>query len=177
MQCDPSLGAAGVECIPLWSPPTADRDVQRERFFEWPLAAAIVLGFAGDREARHATEALRDRAREEGSRIAIVLEDADLAGRSSPAMAGVRDAANRARAIAERDPRVDTRALDILAREPPSGARLIPWLRLDAEEVMVVPKLGSLADVDGFAREVERDAASLGPDGPVQWVRRPDPIR
>ncbi len=177
MQC-PGLArtGAGVECLPLWQPQGDDRLVQRARFLEWPFAAAVVLGFDRADDAHAAREALRRRAHEEGSRIALVLEDGDLAGRDADRLAAVRAPARRALAIAQRDAKVDARLLELIAHEPPPGARLLPWLHLDAEEVLVVPKLGALASLDVFVGEVERDLRSRGVEAAVQWVRRPEPL-
>jgi hypothetical protein len=178
MRCDAKPADPDVRCIPLWgAPQPADRVVQRGRFFEWPLAAAAVLGFADADGARGARDALRIRAREDASRISLVLTGDDLAGRGSAAVAAVREQARRVLAIARRDPSVDTRLLEHLANEPPAGARPVPRLELDPEEVLVVPKLGALVQLEAFVQEVERDVSALGPAGTVEWVYRPEPIR
>jgi hypothetical protein len=54
----------------------------------------------------------------------------------------------------------------------PRGGRIA----FDAEEVLLVPKLGALASLNAFVAEVERDARSLGSESAVQWVRRAEPI-
>jgi hypothetical protein len=172
MRCDP-IADAGVACAPLWTASAADRATERARFLEWPLAAAAVLGLPTGDGALRVIGDLRARSRDRHSRIALVLGERDLAGGIDPAVAEVRALAARDLTLARRDASVDTRVLELIARDPPQGPRRIPWLRLDAEEVLVVPKLGALADLDAFAREVEDELREV----PAEWVHRPAPIR
>jgi hypothetical protein len=180
MQCDGSDApdaTAGVDCVPLWKVGRTDRMTERARFLEWPLAAAAVLGFADAASAERVTGALRARSRETASRIALVLTEADLAGHHDADAAEVRALATRVLGIARRDPAVDTRILELIAREPPPGPRRLPWLHLGAEEVLVVPKLGALADVDAFIHEVDGAANAGAAGAKAEWVRRPEAIR
>jgi hypothetical protein len=174
-RCDAATADGGVACVPLWKPAPPEAWVERARFLEWPLAAAIVLGFADAADARRASAALRARSRDAASRIALALDDDDLAGSHDAGVDEVRAVAARVLALAARDRSVDTRILELVAREPPPDARRIPWMRLDAEEVLVVPRLGALQAVAAFVREVEGETAALRTA--VEWVHRPDPIR
>jgi hypothetical protein len=171
--------ATMVACIPLWQPAPAERYVRRARFLEWPLAAAVVLGFTDARHARDARDQVRESAHDAGSRVAVVLDGEDLGGARNEAVDAVRVPAERVVALIRRgrpDHRVPERAhvLELLANAPPSGAAPVPWLRLDPEEVLVVPKLSALADLETFASDVER---ALPANTRVEWVRRPEPIR
>jgi hypothetical protein len=166
---------ASVDCVPLWRSASPSRELRRARFLEWPLAAAVVLGFVDRDAAREARDTLRSRAHDEGSRIAVVFDGDDLSGPRDEVIDAVRASAARAQALARRGQRLrmaegNVHVLDVLAAAPAP----VPWLRLDTEEVLVVPKLGALSDVEAFASEVER---GLPKAGRVEWVRRPDPIR
>jgi hypothetical protein len=168
--------APGVRCVPLWKPPVEGTSLHRARFLEWPLAAAVVLGFGDAGTAQTARDALRDRARDDGSRLALALDRDDLSERRDEALDRVRAAAARVLGLVHRSSSrvspASTRVLELIAGAPPRGSS-VPWLRLDAEEVLVVPRLSALADLDAFEKEIE---AGLGAR-PFEWVRRPEPIR
>ena len=170
---------ATVDCVPLWQSAPEDRYVARARFLEWPVAGAVVLGFADSGHARNARDALRQHARDAGSRVAVVFDGQDLAGTPDEAVDAVRVPAARAVALVRRG-RPDLRlrgnahVLDLIAGAPSSEVAPVPWLRLDGEEVLVVPKLSALTDLETFAVDVQR---ALPLAMPVEWVRRPDPIR
>jgi hypothetical protein len=180
MTCEAPDG--GATCLPLWNPSPGgrspeERSVERARFLEWPLATAAVLGFANVAEAGSARANLRAGSREAASRIALVLDEADLRGGEDGGVAEVRRIATRVLTLASHDRAVDTTVLELIAREPPPGSRRVPWLRLDAEEILVVPRLGALANLASFVDEIERHLGGAGLAASTEWVRRPETIR
>jgi hypothetical protein len=50
-----------------------------------------------------------------------------------------------------------------------SAANELPWLKLAKNTLLIVPRLGSLATVDGFVAEVR---ACVG-DAQVEWLATP----
>lgn len=61
--------------------------------------------------------------------------------------------------------------LRVLAAEPTAGKPLVPWLALDAREIIVVPRLSTLANPTDFVAEVSRIVSAAG--SVPAWVHRP----
>ncbi len=165
---------AGAPCFALFRDGVArDRDEgeNRARFLAWPLAAAAVVKIEGE-GCDVALEALRARARTPETRIALALDAASLAGSSRSRADDVRAAARAvtAKLAPGRSPEVD--ALRPLGAPAPPG-RLVPPVTLSDGEVLIVPKLGSLSQLDAFAREIDEISRTSGPATRVTWRRRP----
>jgi hypothetical protein len=169
-QC-PTTPERGVSCVPLWPAVGADDDGARARFFAWSLASAGVLSVRDAAASERAVSVLRARSLGSDSAIALVLTEADLAGgRDGADQNRVRARAARALELARSDPTADTRLLARLAEQAPSG-RVVPWLQLDADEVLVVPRLGALGHIAALAREIDETASRIHLE--MQWVQRP----
>jgi hypothetical protein len=154
---------AGQSCIGL-SAGGARGNVthDRARFLAWAITRAIRLRFAGGGAAESALVVLRAGLCSRAGRTALVLSREDALGRGGTVAAEIRALAGRARAKLQRaDP--DSATVDLLgtlATSPPP-LPLVPWIALAENEVLVVPRLGALAEYDGFVRDV-RSALSSG---------------
>jgi hypothetical protein len=156
--------APGTRCIPLVDvgADDADRVAARARFLAWPLAYAI--GLRPRPEAtRRVIDALRAPTR--GSRIALVVGDEDRSGlRSSDALPELVSSARRLAAAHSEDPLV---ALMRHLSSPDLAKSDLRWLELlPRGVVLVVPRLGALAAIEAFRREV-RDRLGAAD---VEWV-------
>ncbi|HXU72651.1 MAG TPA: hypothetical protein VN947_25190 [Polyangia bacterium] len=171
--------AAGRACIDPWAR-DGDAAARRARFLAWPLSAAALVRFDDAAGAGAAAARLRARAAARDSRIALVLgtreldadADADADGDADAAreLEAIRAAATRAaRLLAHDAAHGEARAL--LADVAAAGAPAPPsWLRLDARELYVVPRLGSVAALDAFVAEVTTYAPG------ARFERRPRPL-
>jgi len=171
------------------SPTTPKRELRaRASFFAWPIASAAVVRFSDAQRATAALDLVRERARNPESRVAMAVDERMLAGEPDARVTTVREAARevlarakRARAHGGRDaPEAgasdlsDLDALRPLAATPATGRR-VPWLTIGATEIMVVPKLGGLSDLDAFTRELDDLLSVRGTGRNARWVRRPGP--
>jgi len=165
--------AEHARCIPL-GPPRAsgaspdDRVAARARFLAWPLAYAVVLRAPPGR-APDLVAALR--APGPGSRIALVLGDADLHGlRFSKALPALAESAARLDRLGPPDMPMK----QLFARVSGAGSDAAPddlrWLALPADAVLVVPRLGALATIAAFVAEVRGRVATAALRGPVEWL-------
>lgn len=174
---------AGATCFPLWgasadaSGASAERAELRERasFFAWPIASAAVVRTSAGARATDLLEVLRERARSPQSHVSLALDERAIAGEPDPRVVAIRDAARNVLARAKGSSPADLAALQALrplAATPPPGRR-VPSLTLAPGEIMIVPKLGGLSDLDGFARELDQLFAERDLARQVRWVRRP----
>ncbi len=157
----------GTECAPhaarcfeVPSPAREDTLERRGAFAAWALAhAALVRSPTKDA----LVEALRAEQQQPGSALALVLS-----ARSGSVAAGQRDAferqARRGIPLLPEDA-PERRWLEALAHAPAGWSLPVP---LEADEVLVIPRLASLARLHEFAAEIERA-------GPLEWVVRPAP--
>ena len=51
----------------------------------------------------------------------------------------------------------------------------LPWLKLPAGAIVVVPRLGLLAEPAAFVAEVKSRLAAAGAGGKVEWLAAPAP--
>ena len=133
-----------------------------------------MLQFPDAATAARAAERLRARAAANDSRVALVLD----------ALAERRAASRPGAARADRGDEGELASLRIEAahvvrrlRQAGGDSRLVAalseaesppaWLRLSAGELLVVPRLGSVAMPQEFVREIER----VAPD--ATWIERP----
>jgi hypothetical protein len=161
---------AGQSCIALSNRGASRNAVhERARFLAWAVTRAVRLRFASRPAAEQAISVLRTRLSGNTARTALVLSHEDAIGRTEAVADEIRALAARARAKIERRagnaPMV--KLLGTLATAPPAPP-LVPWIALGETEVLVVPRMGALADPDGFVREV-RAALSTG-DLRAEWI-------
>jgi hypothetical protein len=155
---------AGATCVPAWSP-SANGLERRARALAWPVSAAAVVRVTTPEGALRAARVLRAGlvARADAARGAFVV-----AGRSDAdareERAAVVDAANGARAWVAREDgdEVSLRPLVWLAGAG-AGAASAParaWMR--DTDVLVVPRVRSIRDGEGLAREIEAELRRAG---------------
>ncbi|HLK38179.1 MAG TPA: hypothetical protein VKU41_15560 [Polyangiaceae bacterium] len=152
---EPSRGGES-RCIALRG--TGDSVDERARFAAWPVTRAFVLRAPAADDAVGATEALREAAAG-SSRIALVLVDADARRADRAEEVRVRTAARNVCAGLGRPADRGSGSLCALGHERPAG-RLFANLDLTARDVLVLPKLSSLAEQAAFEDEVDRVAAA-----------------
>ena len=161
-------------CFPLRRGSTAiDPTEHRARLFAWPVAHAVVLTAPDARGAEVLASSLRTNLDRATTTIALALERTELHGlRLSPDLASIARATDRLRELlsdAGAPPDAESDLLARLARSTSAGDEL-PWLTLPPGAVLVVPRLGALANHDLFLAEVTRLAA--GSHVPFEWVYR-----
>jgi hypothetical protein len=156
VQVGPACTAAASRCVPLFAQAADDADalVRRARALAWALGNAAVLRVpAGSREAL--LRSLREAQTRPSSTIALIF-GASRGALDAAELELLRDQARVALA------------------HLPAGAPQRPWLdalcvakaswelpvRLDADEVLVVPRLSALARLQDFRSEVARDAGT-----------------
>ena len=144
-------------CVSLWDS-TQDRGAPsltgRARFFAWSVSHATVVELPSRQRVSDCAEALRDRRRRDGSIIALVLTNEDLALREVPERGELQSAARRLGAVMAASHRHDPQRLEALGRATPTG-RVAPWLSLSENAVLVVPRLSKLAHIAELPREIE----------------------
>jgi hypothetical protein len=167
--CGPSR--QGLRCVPAWH---AGRDEveRRARYFAWPLTDATLLTVRDADDARRAKDALRARANVDVGRIALALGPAELEGRAaSPRVTRIREAARRATARARGELGGPSgKVLAALARE--SHGPVITGVHLAPNEILVVPRLGTLADIGAFVGEVKFTLASAHVEATFSYTPR-----
>ena len=157
---------AGDACVNPWARGGSD-EARRARYVAWPLSGAALLRFTDAHRAAAAAATLRARAAERDSRIALVVADDGVDPELARELVAVRAAAARAAELLARSGD-DERARALLDEVAHATAPTLPsWLALDARELLVVPRLGTIAALDAFAAEV----AAHAPD--ARFVARP----
>jgi hypothetical protein len=149
-----------VRCFPVWpNVRDPDRERERARFAVWPLSNALRLRFESAKVAEQTASRLRGC--ERLPHTALVLTAVDLHGRKSAAADDMRALAARARTDLVRAGEA-TEMTDLLGEIADSSVAgpLLPWLELSDAEVLVVPKLGALAELGAFEREVRQMTSS-----------------
>jgi hypothetical protein len=171
-ECDP-----GAPCLRLYDPTARDARASgelRARFLAWPLAAAAIVRASDAAAAARVVDAFRASIARGTSRIALVVGGRDLRGEVAEARA-IREQARRVLRFARGSRGAGTRALALLAAEPAAGD-LAPFLALADDEVLIVPRMGALAEGGAFADEVEARVTALEAREHVVWEARPSPI-
>jgi hypothetical protein len=137
-----------------------DGDTRRARFLAWPLAGWALLDLDDVGAAERAAARLRQAAAARDSRLALVI------GGASPVAADLTALRAHAAQVARRLQQAghDTRLID--ASEP----ALPSWLTIAPTQILIVPRLGSIAALGEVAREVER----IVPE--ATWLQRPLPL-
>jgi hypothetical protein len=157
--------ARGARCVPVLGAQPTDELGKRAHFLAWPLGYAVLLRAPSLAEAARVADRLR--AEPAASQVALVLTSADLHQlRKSPSL---RDVTGLAAMLVRRQP--DLPFAEVLKKlaAATSASNELPWLKLPAESVLVVPRLGSLATADRFVTEVR---GRLG-DAQVEWLATP----
>ena len=157
---------ARARCVPLWG--IGDPAEERARFVAWPVTRAIVLRAPAPDDAALGAEELRA-SNTEGSRVALILLERDAARGDRTEESRVRAAARAVAPHLRGDVGRDAAAILALARDRPSG-RLFADLDLSPRDVLVVPRLSSLAERTAFEREVDGRRAALAPTR--RWIVR-----
>ena len=146
----------GEICVPVWGS-SAHPDAARARFAAWPVSHGLVLRARDENTARLASVALRLATAERRTPIALVV-DAESTTLAPESALRVAKAAERCVRLL-RDHPDDARLLAPLAADarPPR----LDHLGLRRDEILVVPKLGALAEPGRF-REVVLDRLAAG---------------
>jgi hypothetical protein len=155
-----------ARCVPLWG--IGDPAEERARFVAWPVARAIVLRAPASDDAALGAEELRA-SNTQGSRVALILLERDAARGDRTEESLVRAAARAVAPHLRGDVGRDAAALLAFARDRPGG-RLFADLDLSPRDVLVVPRLSSLAERTAFEREVDGRRAALAPAR--RWIVR-----
>ena len=162
----PVCDAAVSRCVPLFVPADepADAIARRGRGLAWALANAAALRVAANSRSS-LLRALREAQPRPSSTLAMVF-GATRGTLDETELDSLRQQARR--------------ALADLASDAPQrpwlealGAARAQWelpIALDADEVLVIPRLSALARLQDFASEIERA-------GSFEWVVRPGPGR
>jgi hypothetical protein len=155
------IASQGVQarCIPLWG--IGDPAEERARFAAWPVARAIVLRAPAPDAAARGAEVLRA-SNVDASRIALVLREEDASRGDRAEESHVRAAARTVASFLRDEGGREAAAILTLARDRPAG-RLFADLELSPRDVLVVPRLSSLAERGAFAREVDDRCVALAP--------------
>jgi hypothetical protein len=161
-----SSHAVRARCVPLWG--IGDPAEERARFVAWPVARAIVLRAPAPDDAARGAEELRASSTE-SSRMALILLERDAVRGDRMEESRVRAAARAVAARLRGDVPGDAAAILAFARDRPGG-RLFADLDLSPRDVLVVPRLSSLAERTAFEREVDGRRAALAPTRP--WIVR-----
>jgi hypothetical protein len=164
--------AAGGRCVQPAVGLGSDPFERRVRFLAWPVGHAIVVRAPSDREAARIAERVRA-VEPRDSRVALVLTGADVrAPRPSPGFTAVTRAASRMTAALQgrRGPAIAL--VEGVARAAGAPGDL-PWLKLPAGAILVVPRLGSLAEPAAFVAEVKDRIAAAG--AKIEWLAAPAP--
>jgi hypothetical protein len=155
-----------TRCVPLWG--IGDPAEERARFVAWPVARAIVLRAPAPEDAALGAEELRASSTQ-GSRVALILLERDAARGDRTEESRVRAAARAVTPLLRGDVGRDATAILAFARDRPGG-RLFADLDLSPRDVLVVPRLSSLAERTAFEREVDGRRAALAPTR--RWIVR-----
>jgi hypothetical protein len=156
-----------TRCVPLWGI-IGDPAEERARFLAWPVARAIVLRAPAPEDAALGAEELRASSTQ-GSRVALILLERDAARGDRTEESRVRSAARAVTPLLRGDVGRDAAAILAFARDRPGG-RLFADLDLSPHDVLVVPRLSSLAERTAFEREVDGRRDALAPTR--RWIVR-----
>jgi hypothetical protein len=159
--------SAPTDCVPLWGAPSERLLERRMRFAAWPLAFAGVLATRG--VANDPASALRPLIHRRDGTVALVLTLAP-ARDGSGARAAIRQRMRRILPRLEHD-HVDTRWARAVATTEPSTN--LDHVGIQADEILVVPRLGALARLRAFEREISTELGRLRLADRVRWIRRP----
>ena len=166
--------APGARCVRPAVGFSKDPLERRLRFLAWPFGYAIVVRAASDAEATRVADGVRA-ADARDTRVALVLTGGDIhAPRPSPGTAAVIRAASRiAAALRGRS----SPAIALVGGITAAGKARddVPWLTLPAGAIVVVPRLGSLAEPAAFVAEVKSRLAAAGAGGKIEWLAAPAP--
>ena len=156
--------ARHARCVPLAGPKTDDAIAARARFLAWPLGYAVLLRAPSPDQARKAAELLR--ADPSSPQIGLVLTGEELHQlRKNPASDGITKSARLLAAKRPDLPFADTvRALAEARKDE------LPWLKLPAGCVLIVPRLSALSAHARFVNDVRTrlDATK------VEWLAQPE---
>jgi hypothetical protein len=153
-----------ARCVPALAMDAADDLIGRIRFLAWPLGYAVVLRAPSPEQAAHAVDLLR--ADSLGDQIGLVLGAADLHGlrksRGLPALV-------KAAARLSKEPELPfAGTLKDVAAAGRAGDEL-PWLKLPTTDVLIVPRLSTLATPERFVADVRTRLR----DVQVDWLAQP----
>jgi hypothetical protein len=146
---------------------------RRARLFAWPVAQAVVLRAVDPAQTTELATSLRRDLDRSHTTIALALGAGELHSlRPSPELLNVARAASRLMDLAADAGALSGPETDLLVRLARSTtvADDLPWLRLPADSVLVVPRLGALATHDAFVSEVAGRA--LTSRLRFEWVTR-----
>jgi len=160
--------ATKTRCISLTGTPNGDEAERRARFLAWPLGYAILLSVEPGTDVNQVARALRAPAE---TRIALVLTGDEIHSlRRSPALTKL---LKGARKVAKNMPAKREPLLDVVVRIANAAAARdeLSWLKLPADAILVVPRLGSLATSEAFVADVRTRLQSSA--ARVQWLAWP----
>lgn len=137
--------------VRAWRTQREDARERRARFLAWPVSRSVIVRNRHEGGARQLELALRDASGQPESAVALVLDRRLLHGTSpEPRLEAVLGRLMKvARRIqAEND-------LPLVPSTPAPGARIAPWVTLEDDEMLVVPKLAAAA-TRRFEIEIQR---------------------
>ncbi len=135
----------GSPCVALWS---TNQEAARLRFAAWAYSYALVL-HVDDERHRALVETLRTRALGRLGRIALVLDASGDRGERA-----IHELANQLGADLARARRAPGDVLTTLAANSGDVGEVRRRVGLTADEMVVVPRLGALAELPAFEQEV-----------------------
>jgi hypothetical protein len=142
----------GHRCIAAFPIASDDADSSLARFLAWPLTHALIVRLASADHTRTLIDAARARIGSSDT-IALVLDDRTLQRRGPGDLPRLQELSRRAvRMLAHAGEKLDP-LLDGLASN--DRTPLVPWLQLDPNDVMIVPRQGALARRASFLEEAE----------------------
>jgi hypothetical protein len=151
--------SGGVRAFRAWDD-ASDRDslIDAARFAAWPITHARLVDARTPGQLASVTSALRKRLCDSDSCVALFVDRASL-DRAEPsgAFEAVRKLAERAVRLARAAaPEIDPDLRSLLEHLPPAEppTTLKSWLDLGVSELLVVPRLGSLARRSEFEAEL-----------------------
>jgi len=164
----------GASCVRLYGDDATTPEQRRARFLAWPLASAAILRARDGASAERAANGARASLVRTDTRIALIVSGRDLRA-GSVDWAELRESAQRVLRSSRESAGPGTRALAMLA-EPPAHGDLAPFLALADDEVLVVPRMGAIAEPGMLADEVRSRFAPFEEREGLIWEQRPAAI-
>jgi hypothetical protein len=138
--------------VRAWQTQREDARERRARFLAWPVSRSVIVRDRFKGGAHQVEIALRDASARPESAVALVLDRRLLYGASpEPRLEAVLARLMKAgrRIQGEND-------LPFVPNTPAPGACLVPWVALEDDELLVVPKLAAASPARRFEIEIQR---------------------
>jgi hypothetical protein len=148
-------GVESADSVAAWRSKTlVDRELRRARFLAWPVSCSLLIQFPSVVEVVRASTALREQTVTEGSRFALVVDrDTKLGIAHFAEWEEYVALAKRVRRFAAREA-AGTLLESLASIADPAAGDLLPWLSLDRNELLLVPRMSVIADERGLVDQV-----------------------